>query len=59
MLFQYALTHELNHQNIKKDSQGLSKIKPFIGQYDWKKIDFPPNQKNWKKFELSIKKNCV
>ena len=28
--FQYALTVALNYQNIKKDSQRISKIKPFI-----------------------------
>ena len=32
--FQYALTVALNYQNIKKDSQRISKIKPFINQYD-------------------------
>ena len=32
--FQYALTVALNHQNIIKDTQRLSKIKPFIDQYD-------------------------
>ena len=28
--FQYALTVALNYQNIKKDLQRISKIKPFI-----------------------------
>ena len=31
--FQYALTVALNYQNVKKDSQRISKIKPFINQY--------------------------
>ena len=31
--FQYILTVVLNYQNIKKDPQRLSKIKPFIDQY--------------------------
>ena len=30
--FQYALTVALNYQNIKKDPQKISKIKPFIDQ---------------------------
>ena len=34
--FQYSLTVSLNYQNIKKDPQRISKIKPFINQYDWK-----------------------
>ena len=32
--FQYALTVALNYQNIKKDPQKISKIKPFINKYD-------------------------
>ena len=33
--FQCALTVALNYEQIKKDSQKISKIKPFIKQYDW------------------------
>ena len=36
--FQDALTAALNYQNIKKEPQRVSKIKPFIHQYDWKEI---------------------
>ena len=39
--FQYALTVALNHQNIKNHPEIISKIKPFINQYNWKDIDFP------------------
>ena len=54
--FQYALTVSLNHQNIKKDHQKISKIKPFINQYDWKEIGFSSHSpKDWKKFELNNK----
>ena len=50
--FQYALTVALNYQSIKKDPQRISKIKPFINQYNWKEIDFPAQpSKDWKKFE--------
>ena len=30
--FQYALTVALNHQNIERDYQRISQIKPFISQ---------------------------
>ena len=40
--FQYALTLALNYQNIKKDPQRISKIKPFIDLYNLKEIDFVP-----------------
>ena len=49
--FQYALTAALNHRNIKKDPQRISKIKPFIDQYNWKEIRFPSHQKDWERFE--------
>ena len=37
---QYALTVALNYKKIKKDPQRMSKINPFIYQYNWKEIDF-------------------
>ena len=33
--FQYAVTVALNRDKIKKDPQRVSKIKPFIDQYNW------------------------
>ena len=53
--FQYALTVVLNHQNNGKNPQRISKIKPFIDQYNWKEIDFPSHSKDWKKFEQNNK----
>ena len=32
--FQYAPTLALNHQNIGKDPQRTSKVKPFINRYN-------------------------
>ena len=49
--FQYPITVALNHQNIKKTPQRISKIKSFINQYNWKGIDFPTSSKEWEKFE--------
>ena len=51
--FQYAVTVALNRDKIKKDPQRVSKIKPFIDQYNWNYIDFPSTGKDWKKFELN------
>ena len=53
--FQYAITVALNHEQIKKDPPRITKIKPFIGQYNWKEIHFPSNKNDWKKFELNNK----
>ena len=49
--FQYAVTLALNLDKIKQDSQRISKVKPFIEQYNWKDIDFPATSKDSKKFE--------
>ena len=43
--FQYALTVALNYHNIKKGRQRISKIRPFIDQYNWKGINFHQNKK--------------
>ena len=49
--FQYALTVTLNYQNIKNNPERISKIKPFIDQYNWKEKDFLSHSKDRKKFE--------
>ena len=51
--FQYAVTLALNLDNINKHPQRISKIKPFIDQYNWKDIDFPLTNKDWRKLELN------
>ena len=48
--FQNAQNDALDYQRIKKDLQKISKIKPYISQYNEKDIEFPSNQKDWKKF---------
>ena len=53
--FQYALTVALNYEQIKDHPERISKIKPFIDQYNWKEINFPSHSKNWKKFESKYK----
>ena len=49
--FQYAVTLALNLNSIDNHSRRISKIKPFIDQYNWKDIDFPAMSKDWKKIE--------
>ena len=51
--FQYAVTVALNCDKINKHHQRISKIKPFISQYNWSDIDFPSTSKDWKNFELN------
>ena len=48
--FQYAVTTTLNYQNNPKR---ISKVKPFIDQYHWKK-KFPSDKRDRKKSQLII-----
>ena len=43
--FQYATTLALNFNKINKDPQRISKIKPFIENYNWNDINFPAAKK--------------
>ena len=49
--FQYAVTTTLNYQNNPKR---ISKVKPFIDQYHWKKTNFPSDKRDRKKSQLII-----
>ena len=53
--FQDALNDALNYQNIERDPQRISKLKPYIKKYNWEGIDFPAGPKEWKKFERNNK----
>ena len=53
--FQYAATLALNFNNIDRNPQRISKIKPFIDNYNWIDINFPAAKKDWNKFELNNK----
>ena len=53
--FQIALNDALDYQRIKKGPQKISKLKPYINQYNWKDIKFPSDKEDWKKFEQNNK----
>ena len=53
--FQYAITAALNYQNISHHSGRISKIKPFINNYNRTDIEFPSYSKDWRKFECNNK----
>ena len=53
--FQYAITTALNYQNINHHPERISKLKPFINNYNWKDIEFPSHSKDWGKFECDNK----
>ena len=47
--FQYALIVTLNYEEIKEDTQRITKIKCFINKYNWEGINFPPDKGDWEK----------
>ena len=49
--FKYEITIALNHGKIGNNPERISKIKPFISKYNWKKVNFPARRHGWKKFE--------
>ena len=48
--FRYAVTVALNYEEIKKDPQRITKIKPSIDKYNRKERNFPSEKDDWKKF---------
>ena len=58
--FQYTVTVALNHEEIKKDTQIIPKIKPFINKYNWEGIHFlseKDDRKTTEKNNLTIALN--
>ena len=53
--FQNALDDASNYQNIERNPQRISKLKPYINKYNWEGIEFPAGPKDWKKFERKNK----
>ena len=53
--FQYAITAALNYQNIDHHPEIISKLEPFINNYNWKDIEFPSHSKDCRKFECNNK----
>ena len=47
MCFKYAGTLALNLNKINKNPQRISNIEPFIDNYNWNRINFPPTGKDW------------
>ena len=45
----------LNYQNVNSHPERISKLKPFINNYNWKDIEFPADSLNWRKFEHNNK----
>ena len=45
--FQYTVIVTLNHEEIKKDLQGITKIKLFLNKHNWEGKHFPSEKNDW------------
>ena len=41
----------LNHEEIRKDPQKITKIKPFSNKYNWEGTNLPSEKDDCKRFE--------
>ena len=46
----------LNHEEIKKYPQRITKYKPFINKYNWEGINFPSAKDDSRKFQKIVVK---
>ena len=53
--FRYAIIAALHHQEIERNPQRISNLKPFVNRYNWKDIEFPSHSKDWGKFKQNNK----
>ena len=53
--FQYSITVSLYHKEIKNNPERISKIKPFINNLNLENISFPPEEQDYKTFEMNNK----
>ena len=51
--FKWAVITALNHKEIRKDDQCISRLRPYEKQYNCKGLQFPVSIKKINKFEKS------
>ena len=56
--FQYTVTAALNHDELGKHSERITKIKTLINKYNWKQIYFPSEKDDWKNIEKHNENSC-
>ena len=53
--FQYSVTLSLHHNLIKCHLERIPNIEPFIKNFNWKSINFPPKREDYQQFEMHNK----
>ena len=51
----YAIIAALKYAEINNNPERVSKLRPFINNYNCEDIEFPSGPKDWKKFEQNNK----
>ena len=49
--FKWAVIAALHHEEIEKDPQRITKLEPFVEQYNWEGLNFPLDYRKISKFE--------
>ena len=61
-MYMYAIIASLHHHEIDNHVERISKLKPYINDYNWYGLEFPTKLSDWKKFEennISIALNIL
>ena len=53
--FQHSAIISLYHKEIKNNPETISKIRPSINNLNWENINFPPEEQDFKIFEMNNK----
>ena len=51
--FQYSITLSLYYKEIDNNFNRITKIKPYINNFNWNNINFPPAKQDYKNFEIN------
>ena len=49
--FEYAETLALNQERIEKNSESITKVKPFIDKHNFEELNDPSEKDDWKKID--------
>ena len=51
--FQYSITLSLYHKEIGNNFNRITKIKPYVNNFNWNNINFLPTNQDYKNFEIN------
>ena len=54
-MFYVCNNSSIKYGEISNNPERVSKLRPFIDDYNWKHIEFPSGPKDWKKLEQNNK----